>query len=259
MKTTTTKRHAAATLAIAALLLAVPTVTACSATDDPAAAGGQSEYISQDVDNDWKGWTLSAQAYVWPAEKRKAEEQAFTFASLPTDKDALKAVTGDGPDLRQRITSPHMAVALCYAALCRYKQSPSAAKAMYRWLKGPEGITALEWQNISRRLKEKPYITFALFDGAVPANNYTPAQPYVCRPFTQSQGSGHGATYIDYGTYTEVDGVVYCKVFVRSGGADSPVPIMTKFHRASGNWFVNGTAMVALSDIRPPSSQGGGW
>lgn len=29
-------------------------------------------------------------------------------------------------------------------------------------------------------------------------------------------------------------------------GADSPVPIMTKFHHASGNWFINGTAMTAL-------------
>lgn len=259
MKTTSIKWLAMRGFTIAGLLLATATVSACSETDETDNSGGSSEYISQDVDSEWKGWTLTGTAYTWPEEKRTAEEKTFTFATLPTSKKALKEEIGATEGLEQRITSPQHAVALCYATLCHYKKNPDAAKAMYRWLKGPEGITTLEWQNISRRLKEKPYITFAFFDGATPLNNYTPAVPYVCRPFTQTQGNDNGGTYIDYGTYTETDGVLYCKVFVRSGGADSPVPIMTKFHRASGNWFINGTAMVALTDIRQPASQGDGW
>lgn len=249
MKTRNLIQSTMLALSLLALLLTATTVCACTEYD----LSGTDAAV--DVDSDWKGWTLTVNAFSWPEEKRTAEELRVAFPSLPTSKTALMALCDKGDGLKQRITSPHMAAALCYAALCNYKKNPAAAKAMYRWLKGPDGVLVDEWQNISRRLGEKQYITFALFEGATPLNNYTPSVPYVCRPFTQSQGNGYTA----YGTYTESNGVVYCKVFINSGGADRPVPIMTKFHRASGNWFISGSAMVALTDIRQPAVQGGGW
>lgn len=246
-------------LSLLAILFVATTATACSSGDDGRSHDGEEQFVNNDVDGDWTNWTLSGTAFSWPEAMRLAEEKEFSFAFLPSSKSALMAACSSGDGLKQRITSPHMAAALCYAVLCSYRNNPSATREMYRWLKGPEGITTVEWQNISRRLKEKPYITFAFFEGATPLNNYTPTTPFVTKPYTQAQGSTSGGVYTDRGTYTEVDGVVYCKVFVRSGGADRAVPIMTKFHRASGNWFINGSAMVALTDIRTPSSQGGGY
>lgn len=234
---------------VALSLLAILTMSSASSCVDDESEGITTDINSgNDVDSDWKNWTLTENAYSWPEENRVAEEKEVSFKSLPTSKTELIALCEKGNGLKQRITSPQMAAALCYAALCRTKENPDAAKEMYRWLKGPDGITTNEWQNISRRLKEMPYITFALFEGATPLNNYTPNVPYVCEPFTQQSNA-----------YSESNGIVYCKVFVKSGGADSPVPIMTKFHRASGNWFISGTAMIALTGIRQPASQGGGW
>lgn len=260
-------------LAALALVMVAPVVSACG-DDSPEKnengggtnngggnSGGSVEWPSgkNSVDSEWEGWKLTGNDYSWPESKRIAEEKKFTFSNLPTSKNELLAICAPGSGLEQRITSPHMAAALCYAALCNCKNDPDATLLMYRWLKGPDGVSKQEWQNISTRLKSKQYITYAMFEGATPLNDYTPSKPYTIIPYTQKQGNGSGDTYIDYGTYTETDGVVYCKVFVHSGGADSPVPIMTKFHRASGNWFISGSAYVALTDIRTPSSQGGGY
>lgn len=267
-------RYSVAVFALFVAILAVSATASCSGSDDyekvstdssagdgngsgnSATGGATSGY---DIDPDWKSWTLPENAFSWPESKRIAESKAFSYATLPKSKTELTALCDKGDGLKQRITSPQMAVALCCAALCNYQNNPETTKSMYRWLKGPEGVSTQEWQNISTRLKSKPYITFAFFGGAKPLNDYKPSVPYVIEPYTQKQGSSSVSGYIDYGTYTETDGVLYCKVFVKSGGADSAAPIMTKFHRASGNWFINGSAYTALTDIRTPASQGSGY
>ncbi len=247
----------------ALLLLGVMIVT-------PAASGcdGEDEIenttFGNNVDSDWQGWTLTSGSYSWPDSKKVAETKDFSFASLPRSKaDLLRlcALGSGSKGLEQRITSPQMAAALCYAALCNYSRSANSTKEMIVWLKGPESESNSDWNNVSRRLRDYPYISYALFDGTSPLNNYTPTTPYTIHPYTQAQYATNGSSSItaDRGTWTESDGVLYCKVFVKSSGADSPVPIMTKYHRASGNWFINGNVMVALTNIRQPSSSGGGY
>lgn len=277
-KFTSKRWHSLLIMGIFAVVYTITVAGSCGGSDDdwnPFDSGDSSEPVDgNEIDDDWQNWKLTADAYSWPQEKRVAEEKSFLFNKMPKSKkelislcDDMAKTNADNKDggvslskaMKQRITSPQMAAALCFVALCNYQKAPTATKEMYRWLKGPEGMSTQEWQNISRRLKEKPYITYALFDGATPLNDYKPTAPYIISPFTQVQSNNSGGVEVEYGTYTESDGVVYCKVFVRSSGADRPVPIMTKFHRASGNWFINGSAYVALTDIRTPASYGSGY
>ena len=99
----------------------------------------------------------------------------------------------------------------------------------------------LRFQFIRERLAGKTYKPFSYFEGATPANNYTPKQPYKITvksnqyTFTKD-GSGHE----------------WASMMVTSGGADNPRNIKLRKKGSTGQWFLN--EIQCLSDIRTPAA-----
>ena len=82
----------------------------------------------------------------------------------------------------------------------------------------------------------KYYIPFSYFNGATPENDYTPAQPFTLR--------------VTAGPYAwQNEG--YAKLELRSGGADSPRPIILR-RKGDGHWFL--WEQMLLAGIRQPKS-----
>ena len=95
---------------------------------------------------------------------------------------------------------------------------------------------------IDERLQGKEYKPFSFFQGATPANNYTPSRPYKIT-----------VTSNPYSFTTDSEGYKWCTLYVTSGGADSPRPIKLRQKKSTGEWFLND--IQCLSDIRIPTSQ----
>ena len=72
-----------------------------------------------------------------------------------------------------------------------------------------------------RFMDGKTYVPFSYFEGAVPGNNYTPADPFKVTFFTNPYS---------------YDNEGYVKLFVRSGGADSERYVVLR--RKGEQWFL---------------------
>ena len=72
--------------------------------------------------------------------------------------------------------------------------------------------------------------------GAVPQNDYTPAEPYTINI------SENPYSYQEQG---------YAKLFIQSGGADSPRPVQLRKAK-DGKWYL--WEQFLLADIRVPES-----
>ena len=155
-------------------------------------------------------------------------ERTFVFEALPKNVEELRAL----PEFA--MTDPFMTAALTVAVLCRYEADPEAAFAMLNELKGPRPLSNYELQFLRDRLAGKGYKPYSFFDGASPANNYTPAQPYTITvrddPYSyQNEG--------------------YARLQLRSYGADNPRQITL---RQKGDQWLLWDQML-LSDIRTPA------
>ena len=155
-------------------------------------------------------------------------ERTFVFEALPKNVDELRAL----PEFA--MSDPFMTAALTVAVLCRYEADPEAAAAMLNELKGPRPLSNYELQFLRDRLAGKGYKPYSFFDGASPANNYTPAQPYTITvrddPYSyQNEG--------------------YARLQLRSYGADNPRQITL---RQKGDQWLLWDQML-LSDIRIPA------
>ena len=171
-----------------------------------------------------------AQTEEIPATGNKAE--SFTFAALPKDLAALKALPEAALD------SPYKTAALAVAALCRYGEDREAVYEMLNFLKGPEPLSNLEKQFLSDRLADKPYKPFSFFAGAAPENGYVPAAPY--RITVSSNPYSFEAEN-------------WATLYVQSGGADALRPIKLRKKPSAGQWFLN--ELQCLSDIRVPTAE----
>lgn len=155
-------------------------------------------------------------------------ERTFVFETLPDSVEALRRL----PEFA--MTDPFMTAALTVAALCRYEADPNAAVAMLNELRGPRPLSPFEIQFLRDRLAGKGYKPFSFFQGATPANDYTPTQPYTITirddPYSyQNEG--------------------YVRLQLQSFGADSPRPVTL---RKKGNqWML--WEQILLSDIRTPA------
>ncbi|MBR0224275.1 MAG: hypothetical protein IJL93_08390 [Bacteroidales bacterium] len=160
---------------------------------------------------------------------------SFTFERLPQNEAELQSLAiADMKD-------PYAVAALTVAALTRYKTSSRDCFRMLDFLKGPESISGFEFQFLNERLKGKEYKPFSFFEGATPANNYTPGQPYR---ITVSSNP--------YSFTTDGEGHEWCTLYVTSGGADSPRPIKLRKKGSTGQWFLND--IQCLGDIRTPAA-----
>ena len=128
--------------------------------------------------------------------------------------------------------------ALSVLALSRFEESRADAVEMLNFLKGPDNVSPTELQQISDRFMDgKFYKVRSFFEGATPANNYTPATPY------QIKVSSNPYSFENEGWAT---------LYMHSGGADNPRPIRLRMKPSTGQWFL--VENLALSDIRVPVS-----
>ena len=152
------------------------------------------------------------------------------FAALPQTLAEFTALP------QAAMQTPQDTAALFLAAMCLYPHNTDEALAMIAYIKGPQPLSGYDKQFLADRMRGKPYLPLSFFAGAVPTNDYTPAQPYTVTvsetPYTyQEQG--------------------YAKLEIRSGGADSPRPVKLRLAK-DGKWYL--WEQFLLSDIRAPES-----
>ncbi len=164
------------------------------------------------------------------------EKKSFVFETLPVGLAELKA--RPEADLKD----PYGVLALYIAALCVYPKNRDASLEMIDYLRGPRPMSPMDKQFLRDRFMDgKDYLGPSYFAGAVPANNYTPAEPWTIT--------------IEEGVYSRdqlEEG--YLKLFLVSGGADSPRGCTLRQKPSTGEWFLWEYA-GSLMGIRIPVSQ----
>lgn len=156
----------------------------------------------------------------------------FTFASIPTNVDELKAI----PECK--LDTPFKTAALAMIVLCNFKNNREATYEMLNYLKGPNELSPREKQFIEDRLDGKEYKPFSFFQGSNPKNNYVPTQPYTI--------------VVSDNEYSYKEDV-YATLYVQSSGADSQRDILLRKKPSTNQWFIND--IDCLADIRIPVSE----
>lgn len=154
-----------------------------------------------------------------------------SFQELPVTLDRLRALP------EATLKEPYYAAALLIPALCLWPVNQDSAMEMISFLKGPQPLSPYEIQFINERLRGKAYLPLSYFDGATPENGYQPTPPHTITIST---------------TPISFDESGYAKLYLKSGGADSPRPVQLRQKPSSGEWFL--WEQMLLSDIRQPAS-----
>ena len=158
------------------------------------------------------------------------KSKTYSFEALPQTVDELKALP------EAALTDVYAVAALSLLALTRFEADRNASIAMLNFLKGPDPLTPMAIQQISDRFMDgKFYKVNSFFEGATPANNYTPSQPYRIK-----------VSSTPYSFDTENWAVLY----LHSGGSDSPRPVKLRKKPSTGQWFL--VESQYLGDIRTP-------
>ena len=152
------------------------------------------------------------------------------FAKLPDNFAGFTALP------QAAMANPFDTAALTVLALCFYPQDKDTCIQMLNFLKGPQPLSTYEQQFLRDRFMDADYVPRSYFAGAVPNNIYMPSQPYTVRV------SENPYSYQDQG---------YAKLYLTSGGADSPRPIQLRLAK-DGKWYL--WEQFLLAGIRPPES-----
>ena len=156
--------------------------------------------------------------------------KSFTFQAVPASLAELQALP------EASLTDVYATAALTVLALSRYPADREASLAMLDWLKD---LSVAERQHIADRFMDgKDYKVRSFFDGATPANNYTPSSPL------RIQVSSNPYSF-------ENDG--WATLYLHSGGADNPRPVRLRKKPSTGQWFL--VEIQFLGDIRVPVAQ----
>ena len=152
------------------------------------------------------------------------------FPQLPDTFEQFKALP------QAALANPFDTAALTVLALCFYPQDKELCYQMLEFLKGPGTLSPYERQFIRDRFMDSDYVPRSYFKGATPQNDYLPSQPYTIsvseNPYSyQNQG--------------------YAKLFIRSGGADSPREVLLRLAK-DGKWYL--WEQFLLVGIRAPES-----
>lgn len=154
-----------------------------------------------------------------------------TLERLPRNLEEVKALP------EASLTQPQFAAVLTVAALCLYPSDKNAALEILDFLNGPKEINGQNVSFLDDRFRGKDYVPRSYWQGATPENNYQPDVPYTA-VFTENAHSRDA--------YNEG----YLKLFVRSGGADSPRPMTLRLKPSTRQWFL--WEQYLLVDVRPP-------
>ena len=159
------------------------------------------------------------------------KSETFTFDALPESVAQLQAFP------EATLDSPFKTAALTLCALCAYAADKQIGIEMLNFLKGPKPLTPFEISFIDDRLRDgKTYVPFSYFKGATPDNNYTPDEPFTVT--------------VSSNLYSDAN-EGYMKLFLRSGGADSPREVVLRM-KGDGRWFL--WDQMLLPDIRQPKA-----
>ncbi|MBR3075401.1 MAG: hypothetical protein IKH11_06570 [Bacteroidales bacterium] len=159
--------------------------------------------------------------------------KSFTFQAVPRSLAELQALP------EAALTDVYATAALTVLALAGYEQDREASLAMLDWLKGPDSLSVAERQHIADRFMDgKYYKVRSFFDGATPANNYTPSTPL------RIQVSSNPYSF---------DNENWATLYLSSGGADNPRPVRLRKKPSTGQWFL--VEIQFLGDIRTPIAQ----
>lgn len=160
----------------------------------------------------------------------------FTFNAIPSNLNEFKVLKE--ADLKD----PFGVTALTILAFNTYVADKQAGTEMLNFLKGPEPLSPSDDVFIRDRFMDgKSYVVRSYFNGAKPENDYTPAEPYTI----EVQEQAHSRDTIKEG---------YIKLFITSGGADSPRYITLRTKPSTGEWFLWDYKGMLMS-IRVPVSQ----
>ena len=160
------------------------------------------------------------------------KSETFTFAALPESVEQMQSLP------EATLDSPFKTAALTVCALCAYAADKNIGIEMLNFLKAPKPLTPFEISFIDDRLRDgKTYVPFSYFKGATPDNNYTPTEPF--------------SVTVSSNPYSDAN-EGYMKLFIRSGGADSPREVVLRM-KGDGRWFL--WDQMLLPDIRQPKAQ----
>ena len=157
----------------------------------------------------------------------------ITIQAIPSDLREFEALAAEG-------RRPEELCALLLCALALFDRDKAAGTAALDRLRGPWPMTPYDTQFLRDRLRGKPYLPLAYFEGAAPENGYRPPAPYVLTvlkgPRPQDMEPG------------------YLRVYLHTAGADSPRPIKLRQKASTGQWFLWEYSSI-LSGIRLPASE----
>lgn len=160
---------------------------------------------------------------------------------------ANKSITIDFPGIPEsyeefvslpeaKMETPFETAAMTVLAFCVYPKDRDLSIKMLNFLRGPRPMSGIDIGFIRDRFMDKDYVPRSYFKGATPENDYEPQKPYTIVV------SENPYSYENEG---------YAKLFVRSGGADSPREILLRKAKDE-KWYL--WDQFILSDIRQPES-----
>lgn len=165
-----------------------------------------------------------------PAQHSGNKTVDVVFATLPDTLDEFKALP------QAALATPFDTAALTVLALCFYPKNRELSLSMMDFLGGPRPLSPMDKQFIADRFMDKDYVPRSYFNGSVPQNDYTPAQPYTVKV------SENPYSYDNQG---------YAKLYLTSGGADSPRGVTLR-QAKDGKWYL--WEQFLLAGIREPES-----
>jgi len=160
------------------------------------------------------------------------KEKTISFTALPATLEEFKALP------EAALTDEFAVAALSLLALTQFEADHERCFAMLDFLKGPDPLSGMQKQFLAERFMDGSfYKVNSFFEGATPANGYTPSQPYKVRV------SSNPYSYQNEGWAT---------LYLHSGGADSPRPVILRKKPSTGTWHL--VEIQYLSDVRVPAA-----
>jgi len=153
------------------------------------------------------------------------------FTEFPTSLVQMQALP------EASLTQPYHAAALTVIALCNYPVMKDVSIEMLNFLKGPSPLSPRDIAFLNDRFMDAVYIPASYFAGATPENAYIPSEPFTLHILTNPY------------SYAQLN-EGYVKLFIQSGGADSPRPITMRLKPSTGQWYLWEQSL--LPSIRPP-------
>ncbi|MDI9240882.1 hypothetical protein QJ036_00105 [Ruminococcus sp. YH-rum2234] len=106
--------------------------------------------------------------------------------------------------------TPFKTAELTVCALCAYAAQLDIGIEQLNFLRGPRPLNGQDLSFLKDRFRgNRTYLPFSYFTGATPDNNYTPTEPFSVTVTSDAH------SYDEQG---------YARLYIGSGGADSPAP-----------------------------------